>query len=86
MSAELVHAFQAEAHRLDAEADNLTEQTGENERDPTSAVNRILAQTLRNLAQRAQGTDPAQAAADEAAASEGAAGGLSVEKTGEASQ
>jgi hypothetical protein len=62
MSAEVVQAFQQEAHRLDAEADNaaITDQGG-----VEPMVKREIAQVLRNLALRSQGTDPAARAAEE---------------------
>lgn len=78
MSAEIVHAFSAEAHRLDAEADNVSAQ---DEGNPAVLVKRELAQAFRNIAQRAQGNDPAQVAAAEAAGAAEGAGGLSVDKT-----
>lgn len=78
MAAEVVGAFEAEAHRLDAEADN-----GEN---GSPEVKREIAQVLRNLALRAQGTDPAAKSAEDAVAADQAAGGLAVEKTGEPEQ
>jgi hypothetical protein len=80
VSAEVVNAFEAEAHRLDAEADNASDGGVRGE------VQREIAQVLRNLALRSQGTDPAQAAAAEQAAQDSGAGqsGLAVERTDEA--
>jgi hypothetical protein len=76
MSAEVVRAFEEEAHRLDAEADNRGADAG-----VRGEVQREIAQVLRNLAHRAQGNDPAAVAAAEQA---GAGSGLAVERTDEA--
>jgi hypothetical protein len=82
MSAKIIEAFEAEAHRLDAEADNADPQGADNGRP---ALQRELAAVLRNLALRSQGTDPAaRAAEDFAAADQGnpaGGGGLAVDKT-----
>jgi hypothetical protein len=74
VSAEVVRALEAEAHRLDAAHDN---DGGE----PLTKAD--LAEAFRNLALRTQGTDPAAARAAELAQADAAAagGGLAVEKT-----
>lgn len=78
MSAEVIQAFEAEAHRLDAEADNAatTDQGG-----AEPMIKHEIAQVLRNLAHRSQGKDPAAVAAEEEAG--GAQSGLAVERTDE---
>jgi len=81
MSAKIIGAFEAEAQRLDAEADNM----GTGKADAADREMRhVLASTLRRLAQRSQGLGPAAVAAgDYAAADQGnpPGGGLAVEKT-----
>ena len=76
MSAEVIQAFEAEAHRLDAEADNMGTAKAD---QPAREMKHELAKTLRRLAQRSQGFDPAQVAAEEDAG--GAQSGLAVERT-----
>lgn len=76
MSAEVIQAFEAEAHRLDAEADNLG-----TEEQLSRDVKHEIARVLRNLAHRSQGKDPAAVAAEEEAG--GAQSGLAVERTDE---
>lgn len=78
MSAEVIAAFEAEAHRLDAEADNAatTDQGG-----VEPMIKHEIADVLRNLAQRSQGLDPAGVAAQEEAG--GTQSGLAVERTDE---
>jgi hypothetical protein len=78
MSAELVNALEAEAHRLDAEGENAAT-TDQGSTEPM--VKYELAQTLRNLAQRVQGKDPAQVAAEAEAG--GTQSGLASERTDE---
>lgn len=73
MSAEIINAFEAEAHRLDAEADNG--------KGTTATVQHELAKVLRNLALRGQGLDPAGVAAQEEAG--GTQSGLAIERTDE---
>ena len=78
MPAELVNAFEAEAHRLDAAADNA-DPDGKGKSSHKAQVQREVAEVLRNLGQRVQGIDPALAAAEAEAG--GTQSGLAVERT-----
>ena len=74
MSAQAADAADQMGHRLGAEADNATD-------EHESKIKKILSEAFHEFAQRLQGYDPAQQAAEKEAAAGG--GGLSVEKTGQ---